>query len=192
MIETLLEYDQILFRLINGVWIHPVADAILTYARNKFIWLPLYMFILSFLIINFRVKGLIYFLGILVVVGFCDQLSSNFLKPLVDRDRPCDNPELEEYVRTLIDCGGRSFPSSHATNHFGIAAFLSMLFGRIFRPIYAVAFAWALVISYAQVYVGVHYPLDVFVGGLLGTLLGLFVFWLVKQLLKMKGVEEVP
>ncbi len=192
MIETLVEYDQILFRLINGVWIHPLLDTLLTYARNKFIWLPLYMFILSFLIMNFRMKGLVYFLGILVVVGLCDQMSSNFLKPIVDRDRPCDNPELEQYARILIDCGGRSFPSSHATNHFGIAAFLSFLFGRIFRPVFAIAFAWALLVAYAQVYVGVHYPLDVFVGAILGTCIGVFVYWLVSQLLAMKGVADLP
>lgn len=193
MIEQLIEIDQNAFRIINGVWINPLFDALLPWLRNKYIWLPLYMFILSFLVINFRTKGFIYFLGLLLVVGLCDQGSSGLLKPIVGRERPCNDVAFSEYARTLIDCGsGKSFPSSHATNHFGIAAFLSMLFARIWRPVTVIAFVWAFVVSYAQIYVGVHYPLDIIGGALMGTLFGLLVCWLIMRIMARRGVEEVP
>ena len=42
--------------------------------------------------------------------------------------------------------------------------------------------AWAAIIAYAQVYVGVHYPLDIFGGACIGLLVGyfngkLFLYW---------------
>jgi len=33
-------------------------------------------------------------------------------------------------------------------------------------------FIWAGIIAYAQVYVGVHYPLDILVGAIIGILVG--------------------
>jgi membrane-associated phospholipid phosphatase len=37
---------------------------------------------------------------------------------------------------------------------------------------WSLVFVWAFMISYAQVYVGVHYPLDVICGGMVGSLIG--------------------
>jgi undecaprenyl-diphosphatase len=42
----------------------------------------------------------------------------------------------------------------------------------LFRWIKIPLLLWALAISYAQVYVGVHYPVDVVAGALLGCLVG--------------------
>jgi undecaprenyl-diphosphatase len=79
-----------------------------------------------------------------------------------------DPPVIER-----VSCGsGYSFTSSHATNHFCIAAFLVSVFGTYMRKWKYVWWAWASLISIAQVYVGVHYPLDIIGGGLLGTIIG--------------------
>jgi undecaprenyl-diphosphatase len=69
-------------------------------------------------------------------------------------------------------CGmNGSFTSSHATNHFAVAMFLYQTLKR-FSPFWAIAFVWAGLISYAQIYVGVHYPADILGGTLLGCGLG--------------------
>jgi undecaprenyl-diphosphatase len=73
--------------------------------------------------------------------------------------------------------GGFSFTSSHATNHFGVATFLFVTLGRFFGSWKYLIFIWAALICYAQVYVGVHYPLDVLFGALLGFAIGHFVCW---------------
>jgi membrane-associated phospholipid phosphatase len=74
----------------------------------------------------------------------------------------------------LSGCSGSySFTSSHAANHFGIATFVSITMYSTFRKWIWLFYLWAFFISYAQVYVGVHYPLDVLVGGLIGVVAAL-------------------
>jgi undecaprenyl-diphosphatase len=65
-----------------------------------------------------------------------------------------------------------SFTSSHATNHFSLAIFVFMTLQPLFKKYSYLFFLWAGIICYAQVYVGVHYPLDVLAGALLGLMIG--------------------
>jgi undecaprenyl-diphosphatase len=74
----------------------------------------------------------------------------------------------------LRHCSGSySFTSSHAANHFGMATFVSLTLYSTFRRWIYLSYLWAFFIAYAQVYVGVHYPLDVVGGAGLGVLAGL-------------------
>ena len=102
---------------------------------------------------------------------------------MVERLRPCNDLDLAGQIRVLVDCGsGFSFVSSHATNHFAISFLLISLYYRQWKWIFPLCFLWAFVVSYAQVYVGVHYPFDILGGAALGILIGLLVGWLEKTL----------
>jgi undecaprenyl-diphosphatase len=68
--------------------------------------------------------------------------------------------------------GGFSFTSSHAANHFGLAMFLFISLNPLFKKYTWLFFVWAAMIAYAQVYVGVHYPVDVLAGAIIGLLVG--------------------
>jgi undecaprenyl-diphosphatase len=65
-----------------------------------------------------------------------------------------------------------SFTSSHAVNHFAAAMFIFTTFRKSLSWKWALLFIWAFLISYAQVYVGVHFPFDVFCGAIVGVILG--------------------
>ena len=179
----LLHFDETLFHLVNSGCQNRFFDWLMPLLRDKYIWVPLYVFIASFLLINFKQKGLYILLGLVLTVGIADSTSSHLLKKSMQRLRPCKVLEPSKDIHLLVPCGGGfSFPSSHATNHFAIATFLLLVLGKIFRWIKIPLILWAGSISFAQVYVGVHYPLDVVAGALLGVLVGWGVSILISHL----------
>jgi undecaprenyl-diphosphatase len=89
------------------------------------------------------------------------------------RTRPCNSQEFVGQIRLLVTCpSGWGFTSNHAANHFGMATFIFLSFRRVIGRWALLAFLWAGMIAFAQVYVGIHYPGDVAAGGLLGIIYG--------------------
>jgi undecaprenyl-diphosphatase len=93
-------------------------------------------------------------------------------------------------ARNLVGCGsGYSFISSHAANHFGLAIIIGSIFKSKWTWVKPTLVIWAAVICYAQVYVGVHYPLDVIGGAIIGILIGKFTFTLHEKFNSLKNVQ---
>lgn len=183
MLDSLLQWDEQLFRLINIDWQTNWLDVLMPYWRHKLFWSPLYLLLLSFLLLNFGKKTAYYILAIVLVIVLADTMSSQIIKKNVQRIRPCNQEILREEVHLLVTCGsGYSFTSSHATNHFALAWFVLLTIGRPWRWLQGAALLWAGSIALGQVYVGVHFPLDILAGALLGTLIGIFVAAIYKRL----------
>lgn len=173
MLEQLIQFDQSLFFTINHGLSNSFFDWLMPALRNRFFWTPLYLFIIIFFIRNYGKQGWIMILFLGLTFGCTDFISSSLIKPSVQRLRPCNNPEIKSDVKNLIDCGsGFSFPSSHASNHFGLAVFLIVMLYRKWKLILPIGLFWAASISFAQVYVGVHYPVDILAGAMLGGMIG--------------------
>lgn len=166
--------DQAFFLLINNSLSNPVLDYILPLYRESNVWVPFYLFLFVFIIINFRWKAMPWILFFIVTVSLCDQVSSSFIKEFFGRLRPCRDPNFNDQVRLLVVyCpGSGSFTSSHAVNHFGMAAYIIYTLGHLLQKWKWAFWFWAASICFAQVYVGVHYPLDVIGGAALGILIG--------------------
>ncbi len=172
-LQKILHVDYWLFAKINQQWVSPFFDALFPFMREPEIWVPFYLFLLVFVTLNFAKRGLWWacFLAITAILG--DQISSHLVKGLIYRLRPCQDPRWAESIRVLAKyCGmNSSFTSSHACNHFALATFIYLTLQMTSRW-WALVFAWAFIISYGQVYVGVHYPIDVFCGGVMGCFIG--------------------
>jgi membrane-associated phospholipid phosphatase len=165
--------DQNLFFFINNRLHIGFLDHYMPYWRSMYFWLPLYVFFISYLAINVGKKGWILLLALVLTVGVADIASSRIVKKTVARLRPCNDEKTKHKVKLLVSCGGGySFTSSHATNHFAVAVFLFFSFFKNNRKLKWVLVAWATSIAFGQVYVGVHYPLDVICGALLGSFIG--------------------
>lgn len=174
-LQQLVQWDHSLFEKINGDWTNSLFDAVMPFMRNSLHWAPLYLFVLVFVVLNYKIKGIWWVVFFLSTVALTDMTGTYLFKHIIERYRPCKDPAFYTHVRLLVkECGGGfSFVSNHAANHFGMAAFFIITFRRIFGRWVWLALAWAPLIGYAQVYVGVHYPLDVLGGAMLGLVYGI-------------------
>jgi membrane-associated phospholipid phosphatase len=171
--DTLIYCDHIAWYYINTQWHNSLLDTVATFLRNPWFWAPLYFFLALFIPYRFGRKGFIWCSVFIISFILSDQVSATFLKPYFHRLRPCHNPYLADIIHQVVSCGGQyGFPSSHAANHFSIVIFTAVTLGAKAKWIWPVAILWALLVSLSQVYVGVHYPLDVTCGGLLGAAIG--------------------
>ena len=183
----LLQFDQYLFQMINSQWTNSWLDTLMPLLRNKYVWLPFYTFIISFVLINFEKKGLFFLLFGILTITISDTMSSQVIKKSIKRVRPCNDILVKDTVELRVHCGGGySFTSSHAANHFALALFIIFTLGKYRRWIPWVLILWAGSIGYAQIYVGVHYPFDVIIGSLLGIFIGTFVASFYSSFLKLK------
>jgi membrane-associated phospholipid phosphatase len=179
MLEQLIQIDRNIFFLINNGLQNPFFDLIMPLLRSKYFWAPLYLFLIAFFIVNYQKKGLVVIGMLLLTFALTDFVSAGIFKQFFQRLRPCNDPDLILYVKNIVGCGsGFSFVSSHAANHFGIAIFLAGFFKDKIRWIAPAFITWAVVISFAQVYVGVHYPFDVICGAVLGIIIGNLTIYL--------------
>jgi membrane-associated phospholipid phosphatase len=172
----ILAKDRALFSMINGEWTCSLFDQIMPWIRTSINWFPLYIVLLAFIIYKWKKSAWKWVLLAAVNVTLTDQISSSIFKPFFQRLRPCVDPALMHKSRLLLEhcSGGFSFTSSHAANHFGIAIFIIMTLQPLFKNYRFLFLIWAAMIAYAQVYVGVHYPLDIIGGSCIGILVGYF------------------
>jgi undecaprenyl-diphosphatase len=89
-------------------------------------------------------------------------------KELVARPRPYEAIANVHFLYTQLDF---SFPSGHAAGAFALATVLGARVKKLLLPLAALASA----VAFGRVYIGVHYPLDVLAGAVLGITIGYFV-----------------
>ena len=171
--RQIISIDHWLFHQINQVWINPVFDLVFVFIRQAEFWVPFYLFLLVFGLVNFGKRALWWSATLIMTAIISDLVSSSIIKNIIFRLRPCRNPDLANQVRVLVNyCPqSSSFTSSHACNHFALAFFIFITLNQTGSWRWLL-FLWAFLISYAQVYVGVHYPLDILGGTIAGSSIG--------------------
>jgi len=167
MMDMLYNCDLKILFFINETLSNPVFDFIMPLFDDVKNWLPfilLFWILLSYLDRKNRKKILI-LIPIVIILG--DLIGKN-IKSLELRDRPWFS--LGDSINHLGGEGGRhySFPSNHALNITSIA----YIFSSIYNDYYRYIWAYALVVIFSRVYIGVHYPLDVLTGVFIGFLVG--------------------
>jgi len=185
MFESLIKFDKELFLIING-FNNSFFDMLMWWISKPLTWLPVYLLILYFLIKKHRTEVVLIILLVAVLITLSDMSSVHLFKNIFQRLRPCHAPDLEGLVHIVNNkCGGKyGFVSSHAANFFGLATYFFLILKKDNICMAFSLYVWALLISYSRVYLGVHYPADIFAGALLGILCGIIVFYIYIILLK--------
>lgn len=183
--KNLLQIDKDLFLFLNNLG-SANYDPFWILISNKWIWIPLYALFLFILAKNFKLKSLVFIL-IFVALGITisDQIAGIF-KVGFARLRPCHDVSLQGLMR-IVDCGGSfGFYSSHASNSFFLASFLSVLLKNKYGWFPYFLFIWAIIVSYSRIYLGVHFPFDILMGAIMGFLLGGLFATLAKKTISNK------
>ncbi len=171
LLSHLNDLDTSLFFSINLGWATPYLDVFFSFITHKQHWYLPAGILLVVLTWKGGRRGRWAVLLTLLALILADQLSSSLLKPLIARYRPC---KVLEGFRLLVHCGSKyGFPSSHAANIAAIGWVMASFFPRS-------TVIWVLLgflIGLSRVYVGVHYPLDVVAGWMLGMLIGGGIVW---------------
>ena len=185
--EALGTLDERFFLFLNGLhtdWMDKVMIAV----TQMWVWLPLYLLMVYWTVKQYGKHCWWIFIALGIVVLCSDQLSAHVCKPLFQRLRPCYNVDLQDliYLPKGMAGGKYGFVSSHAANTFAIAAFMTAALRKNRAWVGIVLYLWAFISSYSRIYLGFHYPGDIFCGAVLGILVGL-IFWKVFQLVLLKN-----
>ncbi len=187
ILDTLKAIDRNIFLWINETASVPGLDWFFMGLREALTWVPLYAFLLYWIIRRHKNFAWQFILLSVLVFAVTDYTSASLMKPFFMRLRPCADPSLEGVMRPVVGCGGQyGMPSTHAANHFGMATFWYFTIYWMHGRKWFWLWVWAFVIVYAQVYVGKHYPGDILVGAITGIVAGLlfaglFRRWLLRS-----------
>jgi undecaprenyl-diphosphatase len=182
-VENFLPIERELFFALNGSDSVFLDNLFWTFT-GRYVWM---LMLLCFVVIYFwktprpRREAILATVFLVVLFALCDQVSSGLFKPLFERYRPTHHPDFKDMVDIVNNYrGGRfGFISGHATNSFGLALFISLLFKN--RWVTIPLFVWAVLNSYSRIYLGVHFISDIVAGAIVGSLLALLLYELYVQ-----------
>ncbi len=191
--QGLINFDKSLFHKINGEWYNGFMDAVIPYIREPFFWAPFYVFMILFVLINFQLRGWMWLAFILLTVSISDYTSSSLIKEYFFRLRPCRDPDIVHSIRFIVSYCPRSssFISSHAVNHFALATFIFVTFRKAVSSRWVFLFLWPASIAYAQVYVGVHFPIDVICGTIYGIIVGAITSVIYNRVIGLEAKDKI-
>lgn len=175
------ELDHQLTLAINGsdslFW-----DNVMYTVTDTFSWS---LVIITLLIIIFKnnnwKESVMVYVTMALLIFVADRICSGLVKPMVERWRPTQDPQLMYLVDVVRNYrGGRfGFFSGHACNTMCMVMFLSCLFRS--GKVTATLFFWSFSTTFTRLYLGVHYLGDVTVGFIVGAILGFVFYWLMER-----------
>jgi undecaprenyl-diphosphatase len=192
--DRILALDRDLLILINSFhtdWLDPIMLLI----TKTFFWTPLYLFFIFLMFKKLGPYAWYALAGAALTILLADGITAHIMKPYFQRLRPSQDPSVQNLLHLVSTAkdevyrgGLYGFASSHAANTFGTAMFMWLLLRDKINWI-VLAFIWAACMTYTRLYLGVHFPGDILVGGLVGLLSGYAGYRLFLWLKKRKEAK---
>lgn len=174
MLEKILSLDTELFVFLNGLGSEKYDGLWLLITRQTS-WIPLFILLIYLIFKKLGVKQTLFLLLFVAFLVTISDQTANFFKYSFQRLRPCNNPEINSFIRVVQSRKSFSFFSGHAANSMAVTTFLYLILKRKLKYI-GFLFLWPFVFAYSRIYLGLHYPLDIISGYLCGVIFGFLMF----------------
>lgn len=179
--DFLTNLDTDIFLFFNSMHCE-YMDRVMKLSSDRFVWVPMYAALLAALIRTYGWRrACLILLVTIAAITAADQLCATVIRPEVQRLRPANpaNP-LSALVHVVDGYRGGSygFPSCHAANTFALVGLMLPLIRNVRFSVVLVF--WALLNCYSRIHLGVHYPGDLLVGGIIGMTIGFICYLIVR------------
>ena len=194
MLDIILKIDNIIFQLININLNYPLFDSFFVFFhdfhKNLLFIIPL-LTLWFFAIFKDKRRRLALVILIPLAIIITDQIGS-YIKDYKLRDRPymaIESNKINLLVKVSQNEDGsykqtqssqKSFPSNHSANVWALSFIIGFLYTNV--KIYFIILA--SLISISRVYIGVHYPLDIIFGAIIGILVGSLLIKIYQKLIR--------
>ncbi len=189
--------DYALFEFLNGTIHNTFFDQIIpVITDSKNVMHGTIFLLIVYLIVQRKKEALILVIGSLIAFGLADSIAYRILKPLFGRARPANPAYFLDDVNQLLTSARfimgtkntLSMPSNHAANMFTLGLYFSLFYPKWTKLLMPLA----IFITYTRVYVGVHYPFDLFLGAVLGSAIAIVLYLVVKRIPIIKKCGLFP
>ena len=187
MFEKLLKWDKDIFVHLNALGTEKFDGFWVTVTEIKS-WIPLFLLFLLLFVIKFPWKKAFFQIALVSLLAWFITFLTHTIKNWVGRPRPCNDETINSFIRILKAPTDYSFFSGHASSSVAITLLVCLLLRDKVKWSWFF-FIWPVLFAYSRIYVGVHYPLDILVGAIVGTLIAL-LFYAIYKRINVPGIRS--
>ena len=174
MFDNLLDWDRKIFVYLNNLGVEEM-DTFWTVATIIISWTPLFILFTVLMLLCYEGKGGLYRCFAVLALLFTVLVLTDLTKEVFERLRPNNEEEISASIRILRYPISYSFFSGHAATSFSTTTLIYLFLRKTIRWTW-IFYLWPLIFSYSRIYVGVHYPLDILTGAVIGIVLALLSY----------------
>ncbi len=190
MLERLLQWDRATLIYLNGLG-NEHYDSFWSVVTKFPTWIPLFLLMIVVFFLKYSKREALLQILFVLMAAACIGILSHLTKEWVGRLRPCNNSEINAVIRVLRKPSDFSFFSGHASTSFTVIV-LAYLFLRKRWKWAWLLFIWPVLFSYSRIYLGVHFPMDIIVGAIIGAVMALSFYWMYRKTIRPDSLSTRP
>ena len=179
MLEKIIDLDKKVLIFLNGLG-NEHWDGFWLFITKKTNWIPFFILLLYFIYKNLGTKKLLIMLIFIAFLITVSDQTSNLFKYGFERLRPCNDPTINNLIRIIKPGASFGFFSAHASNSIAVSLFIFLNFRKNYKYFWLI-FIWPLLFGYSRIYLGLHFPLDILFGYLIGAFYGYLIYKIYKN-----------
>ena len=174
MLEKIIYFDKQLLVYLNSLG-STVYDPFWIFITKQSNWAPFFLFLLFLVYKKLGAKQTLVIVLTVAILLTINNGITDFVKNYFQRLRPCNDLEIKDIIRNVKPSLTYSFFSGHASNTMAVFVFLFCVLKKHYKYFGLVVF-WPFTFAYSRIYLGLHFPTDIFCGFLCGIIMGTLTF----------------